>query len=286
MSETFTEKLHPGYAQMMELAGKPVAAEKSQFQDIRIFDTARNGRVLVLDDIVQLSTRDECGYSEMLAHVPIFEHGRVRKVMIVGGGDGAIAEEVLKHKDVVQVDLVDIDGRVIELSKQHLADAHKNCFADKRLSVHAEDAFAFLGRPAAKEAYDVIIADRPDPVGPAQVLFGDGFYDRIKAALTPGGFAVFQTGVPFFQTEELEQTLRQLRATFTDAGVFLTVVPSYIGGFMAVTWCGKGARLNQLSRLEIAQANFLRSGIATDYYNAEMHRAAFALPQWLKRAVG
>src|ERR1700749_151318 len=112
---SFKERLHKGYAQVMELSGKPLADEKSKDQRIKIFDTPNNGRVMTLDDIVQITTRDESAYAEMLTHLPIFERGKTERVMIVGGGDLSIADEALKQKSVKEVVLVDIDGRVSEL---------------------------------------------------------------------------------------------------------------------------------------------------------------------------
>src|SRR5580692_4749494 len=114
------ERLHKGYAQSMEITNV-LADEQSQFQHIRIFDTVANGRVMTLDDIVQITSRDESAYADMLTHLPILEHGKVERVMIVGGGDLSIAEEALKHKNVKEVVLVDIDGRVIELCKKLFA---------------------------------------------------------------------------------------------------------------------------------------------------------------------
>ena len=112
MQKVFKELLHKGYAQSMELSGKPIVEEKSRYQRIKIFDSVANGRVMVLDDIVQITTRDESAYAEMLTHLPLFEHGRAERVMIVGGGDLSIADEALKHRSVKEVVLVDIDGRV------------------------------------------------------------------------------------------------------------------------------------------------------------------------------
>ena len=114
------ERLHKGYAQSMEIT-KVLADEKSQFQHIRIFDTVANGRVMTLDDIVQITSRDESAYADILTHLPMLEHGKVERVMIVGGGDLSIADEALKHKNVKEVVLVDIDGRVIEPDKEHAA---------------------------------------------------------------------------------------------------------------------------------------------------------------------
>jgi spermidine synthase len=285
MTNTFLEKLHPGFAQTIEIDGKLIVSEKSRFQDIKIFDSKRNGRVLVLDDIVQLTTRDECGYSEMLTHVPMLEHGAVKEVMIVGGGDIAIAEEALKHRGVKNVFNVEIDERVVDLSRQHLSVVNAAAFADERLKIQIEDAFVFLADKSSHGRFDLIIADRPDPVGPAEVLFGDTFYERIAKALAPGGFAVFQNGVPFFQPEELVDTLKQMQRTFRYCGVYLAVVPSYIGGFMALTWVSNDAILGDPAKQQGLETAFAAARLKTDYYTPAVHRAAFALPAWIERLV-
>lgn len=285
MTNTFLEKLHSGFSQTIELSGAPIVEEKSQFQTIKIFDSKRNGRVLVLDDIVQLTTRDECGYSEMLTHLPMLEHGNVKEVMIAGGGDIAIAEEALKHSGVRTVFNIEIDEKVVDLSRRHLAEVNAAAFADPRLKVLIEDAFVFLADKANQNRFDLIVADRPDPVGPAEVLFGDKFYERVRDALAPGGFAVFQNGVPFFQPEELTDTLKQMQRNFRYCGVYLAVVPSYIGGFMALTWVSNDAILGDTAKWAGLETVFAASRLRTDYYTPAIHRAAFALPAWIERLV-
>ena len=205
------ERLHKGYAQTMDVT-KVLADEKSRYQHIRIFDTVANGRVMTLDDIVQITSRDESAYADMLTHLPMLEHGKVERVMIVGGGDLSIADEALKHKSVKEVVLVDIDGRVIELCEKHFGDINAKAFKDKRLKLEVADAFEYLGRKESKNRFDLIIADRPDPVGPGKALFGETFYDRIKGALKKGGYATFQTGVPFYQPWEITEALEELAA--------------------------------------------------------------------------
>lgn len=283
MAGIFKERLHLGYAQTMELAGAPLAEEKTAWQRVRIFDTIANGRVLVLDDIVQLTTRDESAYAEMLTHLPLLEHANASRVMIVGGGDLSIAEEALKHRSVKEVVLVDIDGRVVELCREHFASINAKAFADRRLRIEIADAFEYLGRKDSKGRFDLIVADRPDPVGPGKALFGETFYARVRAALAPGGFATFQTGVPFYQPREIVDALAELRAAFAHCGLYLTVVPTYIGGFMALSWAGKSNRLGTPAGLKRARAAYARSKLKTDYYNSEIHAAAFALPEWIKR---
>jgi len=285
MPTSFKERLHKGYAQSMELKGKPLANERSRYQHIRIFDTVANGRVMTLDDVVQITTRDESAYAEMLTHLPFFEHGAVERIMIVGGGDLSIADEALKHKAVKEVVLVDIDGRVIELCRKHFGEINARAFKDKRLTIEVADAFAYLGRPDSRKRFDLIIGDRPDPIGPGKALFGDTFYDRVREALRPGGIATFQTGVPFYQPWEITEALEDLARFFPASGLYLTVVPTYIGGYMALSWARKGRPLGKPSGIARARAAFLRSRIETDYYNPSVHAAAFAFPEWIRRLV-
>src|SRR6201985_645631 len=286
MPKAFQERLHKGYAQSMDIVGAPLVDEKSKYQRIKIFDTVANGRVMTLDDIVQITTRDESAYAEMLTHLPIFEHGKTERVMIVGGGDLSIADEALKHKGVKEVVLVDIDGRVIELCKELFGGVNAKAFKDRRLKLEVADAFEYLGRKESKNRFDLIIADRPDPVGPGKALFGETFYDRIKGALKKGGYATFQTGVPFYQPWEITEALEELARFFPRSGLYLTVVPTYIGGFMALSWATKGGEaLGTKSGIKRAAKAYKKAKLKTDYYNPQIHEAAFALPNWIQKLV-
>ncbi len=281
MAVTFAEVLHQGFAQTFDVQGEFLVDERSQFQHIQIFDTPLNGRVMALDGIVQITDRDEASYSEMLTHVPMMDIGDVARVFIIGGGDGAVAEEALKHPGV-EVHMCEIDGRVVEVCKEHLAHVNNGAFDDPRFHLHIEDAFEFLKRPENKERFDVIIADRPDPVGPAKVLFEDTFYTLVRDALTPRGVVVFQNGAPFYQPEELTDTARQLAGVFPLSGCYLTVTPTYTGGFMALTWGSKETRLGG-AEPAVVKSRFEASGARCDYYNPATHHAAFALPEWIAR---
>ena len=279
------ERLHQGYAQSMEIT-KVLADEQSQFQHIKIFDTVANGRVMTLDDIVQITDRDESAYADMLTHLPMLEHGKVERVMIVGGGDLSIADEALKHKGVKEVVLVDIDGRVIALCKKLFGNINAKAFKDKRMKVEVADAFEYLGRKENKNRFDLIIADRPDPVGPGKALFGETFYDRIHGALKKGGYATFQTGVPFYQPWEVTEALQELKRFFPKSGVYLSVVPTYIGGFVALTWATKGGKpLGKPDGISKATKAYKKIMLKCDYYNPAIHAAAFALPNWIAKLV-
>src|SRR5471030_1012319 len=283
--KSVVERLHKGYAQSMEVT-KLLADEKSQYQHIRIFDTVANGRVMTLDDIVQITSRDESAYADVLSLLPMLEHGKVERVMIVGGGDLSIADEALKHKNVKEVVLVDIDERVIELCRVHFGEINAKAFKDKRMVIEAADAFEYLGRKSSKNRFDLIIADRPDPVGPGKALFGETFYDRVKGALRKGGYATFQTGVPFYQPWEITEALQELKQFFSKSGLYLTVVPTYIGGFMSLSWATKGGEaLGSAKGIKRAAKAYKKAKLKTDYYNPDVHAAAFALPQWIKKLV-
>lgn len=283
-TRTVSETLYEGYAQQFGVAGT-VVEEKTAFQDLLIFDSVMHGRVLVLDGIIQLTELDEFTYSEMLAHPPIYALNGIDHAMIVGGGDGAVAEEILKHPGVKSVDLVDIDGRVIELAKEHLPQVHNGVFDDPRLNVHAVDAFDFLAAPNTKSRYDLIIADRPDPVGPAEVLFGETFYGRLRDALSDRGIAVFQTGVPIYQPKEFTDTLSLLGGLFPKIGTYLTTTPTYIGGQMALTWASKGTDLAAATTDAELKARFAANKVPTRYYTPAMHTASFALPAFMQNLI-
>src|SRR5579863_9121758 len=160
------ERLHKGYAQTMDVT-KVLADEKSRYQHIRIFDTVANGRVMTLDDIVQITSRDESAYADMLTHLPILEHGKVERVMIVGGGDLSIADEALKHKSIKEVVLVDIDGRVIALCRKLFGEVNAKAFKDKRMTIEVADAFEYLGRKSSQKRFDLSSPTAPIRWGPA-----------------------------------------------------------------------------------------------------------------------
>jgi len=280
MTKFFTEKLHAGFAQTIAVADPPLADEQTDFQHVQIFDTDAFGRMMALDGVVQITERDEASYSEMLSHPPLFAHGAVKRAMIVGGGDGAIAEEILKHPNVEQVDLVDIDGRVVALCKEHFAAIHRGVFDDPRLNLKVADAFDHLSAAETAGRYDLIVADRPDPIGPAAVLFETRFYELMKRALAPRGIVTLQTGAPFFQPDELRDASARLSGVFAQTGVYATVTPSYIGGYMALAWASPDFDFAGADAGAIA-TRFETSAIETTHYTPALHAAAFALPRWI-----
>ena len=270
----FTEDLYKKYNQNITIE-KKVVEKNSLYQNILIFDSKYFGRVMTLDKVVQITEHDHHGYSEMLTHVPILSHGNIKKVLIIGGGDGAIAAEVLKYKEIQEISICEIDEEVINLSKIYLKKINKGSLNNSRVNIIIKDASKLIENKDFKNYFDLIIADRPDPIGPGKNLFKIKFYENIKNILSERGIAVFQTGVPFFQKKELKITNQYLKNTFKLSGAYLTVVPTYIGGYMALTWASK--------KTDMSKNISINKNLNTEYYTSDIHRASFILPNWVKK---
>ncbi len=277
MTRWIEEVLHPGLIFKLE-AEKVLYDSRTAHQRVVVFENRTLGRVLALDDIVQTTERDEFIYHEMLSHVPILAHGAAREVLIVGGGDGGMLEETLKHGAVERVTMVDIDAGVIELAKTYLRAICKDAFEDPRTDLVIADGVAFVAR--CERRFDVIIVDSIDPVGPGVALFGEDFYRNCRACLAPGGIVVAQDGMPFLQSSELVNTHAAFGKLFADASCYLATVPAYVGGPMAFGWGTDNAGLRQ-TPAETLTARFEAAGIETAYYTPEVHHRAFALPGYI-----
>ena len=275
----FTEELYKKYNQNITVE-KIITSQKSKFQNILIFDSKYFGRILTLDKVIQITEFDHFYYSEMLSHIPVITHGKVKRVLIIGGGDGAIAHEVLKHNSIKEVFICEIDQDVINLSIKYLKKINFGSLKNPKVKIIIEDASQFIKRNNFKNYFDLIIADRPDPIGPGKNLFKIKFYKDIKNALSNSGIAVFQNGVPFFQKKELKDTMKHLKSTFNYSGVYLTVVPTYIGGYMALTWSSNAIDMSK--KVNLDKHSKVINKLNTQYYTKEIHYTSFILPQWIK----
>jgi spermidine synthase len=274
----FAEALYKGFRQCHEVR-KNLYRGRSPFQRIEVFESACFRRVLALDGIVQTTEGDEFVYHEMMTHLPMLAHGRPERVLIIGGGDGGILEEVLKHATVRRATMVEIDGKVIEVSRRYLKSICAGAFEDARTNLVIGDGAKWVRD--TDERYDIIIIDRPDPIGPAEILFSSGFYADCKRVLTPRGVLVAQNGVPALQAGELTDALRLFRKLFRHQGAYVIAVPTYVLGFMAITWASEldiakvplGLIARRLGRAKLGRLS---------YYNPEVHVASFALPGYIK----
>jgi spermidine synthase len=279
----YQERLHThytkkGYAQRFEVT-RFLVQKKSRFQGIDIFATRHFGRVLALDGIIQTTEADEFVYHEMMTHVPLLAHGRVRDVLIIGAGDGGILREVLRHKSVRRAVMVEIDGDVVDLCARHMPRLNGGAFKDKRAQVLIADGIDYVLKAKAA-SFDVIIVDSTDPIGPGEVLFTDAFYHNCRRILRKGGVMVNQNGVPFFQPEEVTTTKRRLSKIFKDVTFYYAVVPTYIGGMMTLTWASDDPKLRRVPQATLGR-RLKAARIKTRYYTPGIHTGAFSLPPFI-----
>ena len=279
--KVFNETLYDALGQSFRI-DKVYFENKTEHQHLMIFHNAVLGRVMVLDGVVQTTEKDEFVYHEMMTHVPLFAHGNARQVLIIGGGDGGMLREVLKHESVEQVTMVEIDGAVIDMAKTYLPNHSQGAFDNARANIVIADGMDFVRDTV--QSFDVIISDSTDPIGPGEILFSEDFYAQCKRILNPGGIVVTQNGVAFFQLDEVQTTAKRLSQHFADATFYSAAVPTYYGGIMTFAW-GSNEPALRTTNIETLQQRFKASAIHTRYYTPELHKASFALPKYIVDAI-
>jgi len=272
----YQETLYPEWGQTFSI-DKMIHQEKSDFWDLAIFENSFYGRVLAIDGNIQTTERDEAVYHEMMVHVPLLTHGNAASVLVIGGGDGGIIREVLRHDTVKKVTMVEIDRSVIDLSKKYLPTLSNGAFEDPRLNLVIQDAAKFVKE--TEEKFDVIISDGPDPEGPALVLFTSEFYGDCHKCLNPKGIFVNQNGVPFLQTDELKNSFDNRSPHFKNVSFYVAPVPTYVGGYMAFGWASdKAYRVSE----KTLQERIKNVKGKMKYYTPAVHKGSFALPQYIQ----
>lgn len=272
------EFMYPDWRQTFKVE-EILYEEKTGEQELVIFKNATFGKVLVLDGVIQTTENDEFIYHEMIAHVPLLSHGNAKKVLIIGGGDGGTLREVLRHKTVERVVIVEIDPAVITFCKEHFPKHSNGGFEDPRTEIVIQDGSQFVKE--TKESFDVIICDSCDPIGPAAVLFTEEFFGDCQKLLGDSGIFVNQNGVPFMQKEQLVNTNVNLRMHFRETGFYLAAVPTYMGGFMAFAFATNNPEYRDIAKKELRKRlGNIEGGLR--YYSPEIHEAAFALPGFIK----
>jgi len=255
---------------------------KTEHQHLVLFEQQHFGKILMLDGATQVTTNDEFIYHEMMTHVPILAHGKVKEVLIVGGGDCGIAEEVLKHQTVKRLTQVEIDASVVEFSKQHFPEFTGPVLSDKRFDLVIDDGMKYVAKTDRR--FDVIIVDSTDPQGPGKILFSREFYAGCKRCIAKGGVMVTQNGVPFYQPSELTASIRKFKSLFADGSCYIAAIPTYVGGHLAMGWASDNRRLRHTPLRTIAERYRNAGRFATKYWTPDVHRAAFALPRFIAEA--
>lgn len=267
----FTEKQTATHGITSKIT-KTLHSEQTDFQKLDMIETDQFGTMLVLDGMVMTTDADEFVYHEMVAHIPLFTHPNPKKVLVVGGGDGGVIREVLKHPSVVKAILVEIDGKVIEYSKKYLPNIAGE-LENARVEVQVDDGFMHIHNH--KNEYDVIMVDSTEPVGPAAKLFEKGFYQGIYEALTQEGIFVAQSDNPWFHADLIKSVFADVKDIFPITRLYTANIPTYPSGLWTFTL---GSKKHDPLQVETAQI----PEIDTKYYTPELHRAAFALPKFVR----
>lgn len=270
-----SSKLWPGQAMTLEVT-EILHTEKSAFQDVLVFQSKNYGNVLALDGVIQCTERDEFSYQEMITHIAMNSHPDPKKVLVIGGGDGGVLREVVKHDCIEEVTLCEIDETVIKVSKKYLPSMAVG-FLHPKVKVHVGDGLAFLKDKA--DSFDVIITDSSDPVGPAESLFQSEYYELLHKALRKGGVISSQGECLWLDIPLIKRMLTFSKRIYPFAAYAYTTIPTYPSGQIGFMICCKEDRdlkkpLRRWSSEE--EAKLCR------YYNSEIHSSAFVLPQFAK----
>jgi len=253
--------------------------ERTPYQYLEVYESPLFGRMLVLDGAVQTTEGDEFAYHEMLAHPALSTHPAPRRVLIIGGGDGGLLEEVLKHP-VERVTMVEIDEAVVRVARQHLGTICRRAFDDPRTALVIGDGIAYIRK--TEDRFDVVLVDSPDPQGPAAGLFAPEFYAHVARRLTPDGLVAVQSGSAVYQQDLIRTVRRHLGAAFPLVRTYLATVAAYPGGLWSFSLGSLGRDPLMADPAAIAK----RIGeFGLRYFTASRHHAAFDLPPYLRDEV-
>jgi spermidine synthase len=258
---------------------------RTEFQKLTLFENGFFGKVLLLDDLVMVTERDEFYYHEMLCHVPLSLHPAPKRVLIIGGGDGGSMREVLRYPQLKAATLCEIDRDVVEVCRKHLP-ALASSFADPRVTLRFADGVKFVKEYSGAK-WDAILIDSSEPIGPAKVLISTAFYRAVAEALGDKGVLAVQAGNSFYpqQIKTIRDNFRILKKVFAHTRVYLSATPTYPVGQWGFIFASqsidpvKDYLANDLGK------KWSRKKIPTRYYNPEIHVASFALPEFLKAAL-
>jgi spermidine synthase len=273
----FTETVNDTVGNTIKVKER-IFSGRSNFQKIEILDTYHYGRTLILDGSVMLTENDEFTYHEMISHVPLFTHPHPEHVLVIGGGDGGTVRELMKHPTVHRTKLVEIDPMVIEKSKQFLP--FVSCeMENPRVEIIIRDAIHFIKPHPA--AFDVILIDSTDPVGPAVGLYQREFFEDVHNALKDDGIMVAQSESPFFDQDIVRNLYAVLKPLFPIRKMYLAPVPSYPSGFWSFALCSKKYDpIANFRRKDLRSLN-----LETKYYNEAIHQAAFSIPNFIREMI-
>lgn len=287
ISERFKDSVETGWR-----VKKTLYHAVSEFQTIDIVETDFYGRMLLLDGLVMTTEKDEFIYHEMISHIPMLAHPNPKQVLVIGGGDGGTVREVLKHPSVERVVLCEIDGLVIESSREFLPSI-AGALDDPRVDIQVRDGAAYIaeiargsgveaeGPKQSDSKFDVILIDSTDPIGPGGHLFTKEFYTHVLQALTENGVVANQSESPISQAEEVTRVNTLLNSVFPVVKTYTAMIPTYPG--CQWTWSFSSKKANPLDNIDAKRVAEIEK--TCQYFNAQVHHAVFALPNYIRALI-
>ena len=271
----FTE-YHTKNARFSFKIDKPIISLKSEFQRIDVFDTYDFGRILVLDGYLMFTEKDEFIYHEMMTHIPMAVNPEIRDVLVIGAGDGGVVRELTRYDSIKRIDMVEIDKLVVDVCREYFPET--SCkLDDPRVHIYYEDGLEFVKKK--HDEYDLILVDSTDPFGPGEILFTREFYGNCFKALKTSGIMVNQHESPYYPDDALamQKAHKEIKSVFPIALVYQAHIPTYASGHWLFGFASKG--LDPVADLD---AGWNSLGLGTRYYNTDLHKGCFALPNYVK----
>ncbi|MCR5481643.1 MAG: polyamine aminopropyltransferase [Clostridia bacterium] len=276
----YSEYLVEGNAKVSLKLSKILHCEKTDFQELRIFENEEFGKFMVLDGYIQITEKDEFIYHEMISHPAMAVNPDVKKVLIIGGGDGGTAREISRYKSIERIDMVEIDEGVVNACKKYIPQTSAVFSNEPRLNLIIGDGLKFVEN-APDAAYDLILVDSTDPEGPGEDLFTVDFYRNCFRALSENGILINQHEGAFFSGDalQMQKAHKKIKEVFPVAKVYGFNIPTYASGYWYFGFASK--KYDPLNDLQAEKWNSI--GLETKYYNTELHKGAFALPNYVKK---
>ncbi len=274
--ELWFSEMHTENVKMSIRIDRQLHTEQSDFQRIDVFSSPEFGRFLTLDGIMMLTEKDEFIYHEMITHVPMAADPDIKNVLVIGAGDGGTIRELTRYESIEHIDMVEIDERVVEVSKEFLTQTACR-LDDPRVSIHYDDGLRFVRHK--ENEYDLIIVDSTDPFGPGEGLFTSEFYGNCFNALTEKGILVNQHESPYYadDAKAMQRAHKRIRELFPVCAVYQAHIPTYPSGHWLFGFASKG-----IDPLAFDAERWNSLGIKTKYYNTELHKGSFDIPNYVK----
>ncbi|MBU1142986.1 MAG: polyamine aminopropyltransferase [Firmicutes bacterium] len=272
----FTEEWTPNIRFSVKIK-EHIYSEKTPFQQLEVYDSYELGRFFTLDGIMMANEKDEFIYHEMIVHTPMSVNPKIKNVLVIGGGDGGSVRELTRYPSIIRIDMVEIDESVVRACQKHFKITTTG-LNDARVYMKFEDGLAFVKN--TKEVYDLIIVDSTDPVGPGEGLFSMEFYQNCYRILSDDGILINQHESPYFdkESQEMKRAHQKIKALFTIAKVYQAFIPTYPSGH----WLFGFASKKYDPTIDFKESLIEALGYKTKYYNKDIHKGAFALPNYVK----